>query len=234
MGMTEQDWQENRLGKFTASEINRLLSDLTAPEKKAGETLPKGARTFCYEVASEILTGAPFQDSMKFASIRAIEWGKINEPIAMEKYIEIIHKGDGSQIEYFGGNHYKFFEYGDWSGFSPDFIHPEIYGEIKCPDTHTHLKNIQKIRSNEDLKNEHPNYYAQMQFGMMGLNLDRGHFVSFDPRLFKANLFVLEIKKDEEMWELIDTRIKLAVEYTKNLIDDLNTLSRHTESIFIK
>lgn len=234
MSTAEMKWHEQRLGKFTASEIDRLLADLTGPEKKAGEILPKGARTFCYEVATEILTGEPFKDTTKFAEIRAIEWGKINEPIAMEKYIELVHKGNKEGIEYFGGENYKFFEYGDWAGYSPDFIHPEIYGEIKCPDTHTHLKNLRTLRSNEDLKREHGKYYYQMQFGMMGHKLDRGHFISFDPRPFKANLLVLEIKKDEEAWELIDSRITLAIQYTKELVEEINELSKQNQLIYIR
>ena len=230
--MNEQQWQESRLGRFTASEIHRLLTEPTVAEKKAGEKLSKGAKTFCEEVASEIFTGQPFQDSSTFATIRAAEWGKLQEPIAVEKYKELIYKGDEASFKYYGGGNYSFFEIGENAGYSPDFI-ADVYGEVKCPDTHTHIK-YTKLRNNEDLKDFKAAYYYQMQMGMMGHKLETGHFVSFDPRMVKASLFVLTIKKDNEAQDLILSKLEAARDYVRDIITDINDLSNGKQLIYIR
>jgi hypothetical protein len=221
----ENKWLESRLGRFTASEVSRLLTDPTIAEKKEGEKLSKGAKTFCEEVASEIITGLPYEDNMRFAEIKAIEWGKAHEKEAYMQWLIRFHGGDEDKGTHFGGDNPQFFtlENFEFAGYSPDFI-SHVYGEIKCPNTTTHLKYIQMSKA-EDLKKLKPEYYYQMQMGMMGHKLDTGHFVSYDPRMLKAMMYVLTIPQDNEAQDLICAKLEAASEYVKNLIADIETLS---------
>lgn len=219
----KNDWQEKRLGRFTASEIHRLLTEPTAAEKKAGEKLSKGAKTFCKEVVVEILTGMPYDDGMKFAEMKAIEWGKAHEESAFIMWLTRFHGADASKATYYGGDNPQFFELGKHAGYSPDFI-SHVYGEIKCPNTVTHLTYTQ-MATGEDLRDLKPEYYYQMQMGMMGHKLEMGHFVSYDPRLLKAQMFVLNVPKSNEAQDLIQSKLEAAAEYVKDFIESIDTLS---------
>ena len=62
----EQTWLETRKGKFTASEIHKLMGG-----SRSGGLLSQTAETYVYEKCAELLTG-----EIKNTYAPALDWGK--------------------------------------------------------------------------------------------------------------------------------------------------------------
>lgn len=199
-GSTE--WQQERLGKFTASEMFRLMTDpKTEKAKNAGE-LSEGALTYILEKIGEDATQ---QQSSDYVS-EAMLWGMENEHLARRLYEKIY----GVKIQEMG-----FVRYGDHAGGSPDGLIGEDGGiEIKCPTTAVHLKHcLIAMQENPQayFKAKYPKYYYQCQTLMMFTNRKWWDFVSFDKRIKEDYaLFVLRVTADTADFQEIDVRIKAA------------------------
>ncbi len=204
--LTQQEelWQEARLSRFTASEIHKLMGS-----SRSGDTLSKTAETFVYEKAAEILTG-----QRKAIYGDALEWGKQYEPDAFNHFARITF----DEFTYYGGETYVFIPYGDNSGYSPDGLSKDAILEIKCPyNSAIHLKNF-TIYDADSLKALHPEYYWQMQLGMIAADLDKGYFVSYDPRMPQGKVIhVAEIERHLVQDE-IDEKLNAAAELLNNVI----------------
>ena len=200
----EELWQEARLSRFTASEIHKLMGI-----SRSGDVLSKTAETFVYEKAAEILTG---QRKPIFGD--ALEHGKQYEPDAFNHFARITF----DEFTYYGGETYVFIPYGDHSGYSPDGLSKDAILEIKCPyNSAIHLKNF-TIYDADSLKALHPEYYWQMQLGMIAADLDRGYFVSYDPRMPQGKVIhVAEIERHLVQDE-IDEKLNAAAELLNNVI----------------
>lgn len=198
----EEQWQQSRMNRFTASVIYKLMGN-----SRSGGLLSKSAETFVYEKAAEILTGISkpiFGD--------ALEHGKQYEADAFAMF----ERSTFEKFTYYGGETYVFIPYGNYSGYSPDGLSESAILEIKCPyNSGIHLKNF-NITDADSLLSIHPEYYWQMQLGMIAADLDNGYFVSYDPRMpLNKQLHVAEIEahlvkdeideKLEAAWELFQT-----------------------------
>jgi hypothetical protein len=202
---------EERFGKFTASEIWKLLVSGRAKDDEFGET----AKTYIKEKAVEILT----QRKKEQFSARATDWGNEYEYKAIQEY----NRFNLVNVEYFGSTNPKFFpcpEFENYAGGSPDFLVDKIVGEVKCPyDSVNHLDNL-LIRSVDEFKKLHKEYYSQIQFNIHCTGSELGHFVSYDWRFQdEKQLFILEIPKDKEHIELILDRLKIAIDNLNELIN---------------
>ena len=197
-------WQEARLSRFTASEIHKLMGS-----SRNGNSLSKTAETFVYEKAAEILTG---QKKQIFG--QALDWGVEHESYAFSKFSRITFE----EFTYYGGETYVFIPYGDFSGYSPDGLSKDAILEIKCPyNSAIHLKNF-TIYDADSLKALHPEYYWQMQLGMIASDLDKGYFVSYDPRMPQGKVIhVAEIERHLVQDE-IDEKLNAAAELLNNVI----------------
>lgn len=218
-------WMESRLGKFTASEIHKLLAsgrrDMTEEEqlvenaaaklekrkpRKTTDTLfGSGAFTYIHSRIAEYLTQMAVSD---FNS-EAMAHGNIFEKDAAVKYV----KRTGHRIEYLGGENPMFLEYGDFAGGSPDaFVNDDGLAEFKCPFNSTHHIEYLLLNSAQELKNEKPEYYAQIQMNLLVSNRNWCDFVSYDSRMLDEDLQmkILRIPRDKEMIEDIKIRIEAA------------------------
>ena len=197
-------WQEARLSRFTASEIHKLMGS-----SRNGSTLSKTAETFVYEKAAEILTG---QKKQIFG--QALDWGIEHESHAFSKFSRITFE----EFTYYGGETYVFIPYGDFSGYSPDGLSKDAILEIKCPyNSAIHLKNFE-IYDADSLKEIHPEYYWQMQLGMIASGLDKGYFVSYDPRMpIGKDIHVAEIEL-HLVQEEIDEKLEAASELLTKIL----------------
>jgi hypothetical protein len=197
-------WQEARLYRFTASEIHKLMGS-----SRSGDTLSKNAETFVYEKAAEILTG---QRKAIFGD--ALTWGVEHEADAFNYFSRITF----DEFTYYGGETYVFIPYGYHSGYSPDGLSKDAILEIKCPyNSAIHLKNF-TIYDADSLKALHPEYYWQMQLGMIASDLDKGYFVSYDPRMPQGKVIhVAEIERHLVQDE-IDEKLNAAAELLNNVI----------------
>ena len=203
--MTQLEWEAQRIGKFTASEIHRLMG---TPRKK-GEVLSETAKSFVIEKAAEILTG---QKRPIYGA--ALDWGVEHEQEAFLKFNVI----SDQMWEYYGGQEFKFYSYGIFSGASPDGLSVSHLLEIKCPyESHNHIKHM-LIKDNEDFKSSRPEYYWQMQLGMIATEKSKGMFVSYDPRMPEdKQIYQIEIHQDDVKAE-IDEKIQVASEMLAEII----------------
>jgi len=202
--LTEEAWLQLRQSRFTGSEIHKLMG---SPRNKS-EVLSETAKTYIYEKAAVILTS---QQPEVFG--RALEWGKTYEKDAFTYFAN----ESFDEWTYYGGETFTFIEYNEYSGFSPDGLGNGIL-EIKCPfNSAIHLKNA-TINNAEDLKSLHPEYYWQMQFGMLATANINGVFVSYDPRMPLSHaMFTAEIELDN-VKEQIDEKLFYANELLKRIV----------------
>lgn len=199
-------WRAERQGKITSSEIYKLLGD--------GNPFTKGGMTYIFETIAEILTG----DSAEAYS-KAMEWGAANEFEAILEY----QKQSGIEVEYFGVANPKFFAYNEYSGGSPDGIANDTLIEVKCPyNSGNHVKFL-AVRNGEELKKASSEYYYQAQMNLMCTGLDKGTFISYDPRIIDTShrMAIVNLYRDETAIALITERIDAAGEI---ICDFLNKL----------
>jgi hypothetical protein len=205
------NWKEQRIGRFTASEIHKLLKAGRAKDAVFGET----AMSYIGEVAAEILSGVAEE-----ATSKAMEWGLFHEPAAIEAY----RKSTGADVTYYGTENPLFIEHGEFAGGSPDGTTDTCLLEIKCPfRTVHHVENL--LLTAETFPSKRPEYYAQVQFNMLLTKKDRAHFISFDPRMAseEQQLFVLEISYNADFIETILQRIELAEKELKEILRKIIT-----------
>lgn len=198
-------WHEDRLGKFTSSEIHKLM---TEPKDKSLK-LSKTAESYIIDKVSEQLTGlySSFENE-------ATIWGVEQETLAKHWFtkltgIEVKDCGfiDHDSIPNYGG--------------SPDGI-IEVDGEIgiievKCPfNTSNHIKHC--LTDSENFKTDFKEYYYQMQSNMLIVGASFGFFVSFDPRIDKdCGLFIMKINYDVLTGETILNKVELANEMVESI-----------------
>ena len=201
---SEDKWLEARGTRFTASEIHKLMG-----ASRSGSPLSKTAETYIYEKAAEILTG-----ERKMAFGVALDWGKEQEPNAFHTFSQL----DFQEWTYYGGENYVFIPYGDNSGYSPDGLSDNAILEIKCPfNSGIHLKNF-NIYDADGLKDIHPEYYWQMQMGMLATNLDKGYFVSYDSRMPQAKqVHIAEIERHDVEFDIRE-KLEVATELLNNIL----------------
>ena len=200
----EEQWQQSRMNRFTASVVHKLMGS-----SRSGGLLSKTAETFVYEKAAELLTGI-----VKPIYGDALEWGKEHEADAFQMF----SKTNFEQWTYYGGETYVFIPYEHYSGYSPDGLSEDAILEIKCPyNSGIHLKNF-NIHDADSLKEIHPEYYWQMQLGMIAAKLDKGYFVSYDPRMPEGKqLHIAEIERHEVQYE-IDEKLEAAWELMQTIL----------------
>lgn len=202
-------WGAERLGRFTASEIWKLMKD----GRKSGE-MSETAKTYIMDKVAEELTGERPE-----INTWSISWGIENEPLAKKWFKKLT----GFTLEDTG-----FHAYGDHAGGSPDgLVNDDAILEIKCPAVSTnHVKHL-LINSPEYFKANFPEYYYQMQACMLFTGRNRGYFVSFDPRVdSEFGFYLIEIPYNAGDGSEILLRIESAANY-KNQI--LNTVKQAKE-----
>lgn len=204
----EREWLQQRWGKFTASEVYKLM---TYPDK---DELPKGAQTYVIKKVAESLTEFRVQAYIS----DAMQWGLMHEPEAVDCFSEttglvVTHCKDGQCFidkGYFGG--------------TPDGLIPSEFSglEIKCPNSDTHIGYLQ-IKTAQDLKQEAPDYYWQCMSLMMITGSLHWYFVSYDPRFKneRLKLHIAKIAADPVDISRLRKRLFLANTYKNQIIDRL-------------
>jgi putative phage-type endonuclease len=179
-------WFRMRLGRFTASQIHKLIS-------KKGFT--QTANSYVMEKVTEEIIGYK-EDFQNMAMV----WGNDHEAEARELYELITNQ----TVEEVG-----FVEFGAEAGGSPDgLVDEEGMIEIKCPYNSQHHLVHGLIETVEDVPKE---YFWQMQMNMMAANRTWCDFVSYDPRC-KLKIFIHRLHADEDAFEKLKAAIEVAVE----------------------
>lgn len=212
--MTELQWKSERLGKFSASEIGKLMVKGRGKDQYFGD----GAITYIESRAAEIFNQLPITD---LDGMKAIEWGNQYEAEAAAAFAE----KTGFDITYYGKHNPRFYAYEpvkQWAGGSPDGIiqsEPAVF-EIKCPEISTHHIKYWRMKEPEDLKDVKPLYYGQLQFNMMCTGYKKGYFISYDPRPLEraVQLKVLEVPFNAAYCKELDERLHKAVVELREII----------------
>lgn len=194
------EWFDARKGRFTASNIHKLLG-----VKGLGET----GKSYAFEKAIEEVFGLDEEDS--FISFD-MQRGVTLEPLAFRKFKEL------KELEFVEVQEATFFSYGLDAGASPDgLVGSNEILEIKCPRPTKFFNLVAK--GIEAIDKE---YLYQMQMQMLCTNSVKAYF--FNYILFNGleMWHEIEVQRDEKIIELIKERISEASELKKHYICELN------------
>lgn len=226
-----EEWDRIRIGRFTASEIHRLMEpakrEMTAEELKArpksgpGSSaklisdytkLSDAALTYINEKVAEVLTGQAKNSGYAFP----IVWGMEHE----EEAAQFFTSKTGLETEKVG-----FFPYTQYAGGSPDrFVSDGSILELKCPyDSVNQIKYLM-LTDHFDVRRNYFSYWVQCQCNMLFTERNVCRFATFDPRMKddKHKLTCIIIPPDAEFHDLVRGQILKA---TKELLDLLKLLS---------
>lgn len=239
-----QMWVDIRAGRFTSSEMHKLMEsgtrEMNAAELAARPKTGKGSKTkyiedpsclsettitYIYSKVAETLTGQA-AEQINSAPTR---WGEEMEPFAAEFFKE----KTGLDYEII-----SFVPFGDHAGGSPDRI---IKGtreilEIKCPYNSANQVKYLMLTDQWDLKREYPEYYWQCMSNILFYDAPICHFVTYDHRMNedKDKMVYIPIKPVVEDFERIalklQTAIKEKLSILKILRDQKSTLSNLIKS----
>lgn len=205
------EWDRVRVGKFTASEIWKLMVEpKTNVDKEAGK-LSETSMTYISEKVAEVMTGQCKQQGYAFPMV----WGTEKEPDAINAFIE----KTGFTYERVG-----FFSFSDHAGGSPDgFINDDAIIEVKCPYDSAVQLDYLMLTDQWDLKRLKREYYWQCQANMLFTDRNLCYFVTYDPRMKeeKHQLVTLEIKPVAEDRDMIVKKIGMAVKEKLSLLKTL-------------
>lgn len=225
------EWDQVRLGRFTSSEISRLMEpstrDMTDDELKARPKSGKGSRTtkvedytklsdggmtYVKEKVAEIMTGQARVQGYAFPLV----YGKDMEPVAAEHF----EKVKGVDLQECG-----FFTYTNHAGGSPDrLVGDNAILEIKCPADSVNMLGHLMLTDHYDVRRDYFQYWAQCQANMLFTGRNLCHFVAFDPRMLeeKHKMAHIELPADVEFHNFIIGRIEVAVKEKLSLLKTLS------------
>ena len=191
-------WKQQRFGKFTASEIIKILG-----ARGIGET----GKSYAIDKAIEQLFGEFEEGFISYDMQNGID----TEPLAFAKFKEI------KSLEFLEVTNCGFFENCEHSGASPDgLVSDNAILEIKCPKSSTFFK---LVATNEvDAK-----YYAQMQMQMMSTNRNKAYFFNYLIHEGTEYHHEIIVERDEVMIEKIKERLQEVIEIKLEYINKIKT-----------
>jgi len=199
MTLTKEQ-REQRVGKFTGSEIYKLMG---------AKGLGKTGETYIFEKAAEFLTGQPIKPDFTAAST---QWG-IDHELEAQLYFEAatgckIQPGVTLENEFIVG--------------TPDGLLEDCGFEIKCPfNSGNHLKNL-SMQKADDLLDLHPEYYWQCVSYMWLTGLKKWKFCSYDPHFKEEKrMLILNLELNESHLMLLKQRVTEANLMFKNIISKI-------------
>lgn len=181
------EWYEARLGRFTGSEIHKLMGI-----KGLGLT----GEDYAYQKACEIVFGRNEEDEfMSFDMQRGVQY----EPLAFDLFNRL------NEENFIQATKCDFFPYKDFAGASPDgIVSDNAVLEIKCPKPETFFK---LLKDNEVKKD----YLYQMQMEMLCAGKSKAYFFNFIIWNGKPLHHTIVVERDEELIAKILGRVLEAV-----------------------
>ena len=218
MEQRTEEWLKIRRGKFTASEIHKLIGTGAKPSK-FGESLTDWTDTAQNYILAKVAEAFSTQDHE--LSTVEIRWGVEHEGEARAYYEGVFEE----EVEEVG---FILWPANTNAGCSPDGLvvtkpgMPSRGIEIKCPySLNSHLESF-LIKSNADFKLYKPQYYWQVMSSMLFTGYDSWDFVSYHP-FFKPErrLTAVEILADQDAFKTLEERINAAVIVRDKIIDEI-------------
>lgn len=210
-------WHLSRYGKITASPVYKII-----PTGKDGRGFSVGGWTYIEEKALESMTDLYERPELEF--VESLIHGKMHEE---ESYNEYVTASKNYSMRHFGGENPIFLEYNSYSGGSPDGLMGEgtkvhRIWEGKCPKNPKNHYLYCNMKTQFDLKEKRPEYYAQIQFLLMITQAEGADFTSYDNR-FKdksKRLKIIEVLPDQKFQDNLELRIKLAQKEKLRIISE--------------
>lgn len=220
------EWDEIRRGRFTSSEMHRLMGAAYRPmtEQELADRPKKGkgssttrievygvlsdaAKTYVKQKVAEVFTGRTQQNSYAFPLV----YGTDMEPEAADYFA----KKTGFELEAVG-----FVPFGEHAGGSPDrYVGEDEILEIKCPYSQDTQVDYLLLTDQWDLKAYNEEYYWQCQSNLFFTQKRLCHFVTYDPRYpEKHRMTHIQIKPDMQAYDAIAGKIEAAVKEKLELI----------------
>jgi hypothetical protein len=186
------EWGKLRIGKVTGTRLKDL---------RAKDNLP-----LIDKLIAEIVS----EQSKEIKCTEDMQRGTNLEPLARKDYEEYT----GHKVEQFGFLQSEKFS---WFGLSPDGLisNGEKYYkgvEIKCPDTHTHVKYIRQNTIPAEYKDQILSYF------LVNEDHQEHDFVSYDNRFLIKPLHIVTVRREElekELQEAEEDMIKFYEKFTK-------------------
>ena len=200
------EWFDARLGRFTASQIHRLLG------KEGLKRTKDSIDNYAFEKAVETLYG---KEEESFVSVD-MQRGITQEPLAFALFKDL--KG----FDFLNTEEVGFYKFGKHAGASPDGkVSNNSNLEIKCPRRNKFFKLVANGIS--EVGND---YIAQMQMQMLCTGTDKTYFINYylDGNIQYWHEIIID--RDHEMISLIKERIEIASKIKMEYIDSINKNSQ--------
>lgn len=197
-GQRNEEWQAQRLGKFTSSRFSDMMKSGRSKKEKFGQA----CINYVYEKIAEIMTGSAHN-----VTSQATDWGNDFEEEAIKRY----EKETGNKVTKIG-----FIDYNEYAGGSPDgFVGEDGIIEVKCPfNPSNHIKSmLNKYYYN-------PDHDFQVQGNLMVTGRKYCDFITYDPRVLEEALqySCFRVYRDEEKITSIQERLKEVKELMNELM----------------
>lgn len=220
MEQRTSEWHLARKGKFTASEIHKLLTSSKKKDEVFGDTALTYIKTKVDETIMSDTAFINFRDAYDFSS-KEMRWGEDFEEEARKVY----EQKTGILVDTCG-----FYQYTERSGGSPDGLIISENGiiEIKCPFTGKNHVDFLMMNDQNDLKSVSKEYYTQMQANMIFTGAMFCDFISYNPRCSELlKMKILRVYPDEPFQEEIKTRIALAEQRLEQMLSAIIQQATH-------
>lgn len=215
------DWYRVRLGRFTGSEVGRLMKSGRGKD----DIFSKDALTYINEVVAErmlnpsvVMVDGLFEEYLMqvTASSKALAWGNDQEMNARGLYASITKR----KVTSCGA-----IQFCDYFADSPDGLCIEDNGaiEIKCPQNKTHTDYLVGIHDAESLKAIKPEYYWQCMAHMTVSGADWCDWMSYCP-FSKKPLHVVRIERDSSAIATLLDRLELAEQRSNEMIQQIQAV----------
>ena len=192
-----EEWRKQRHGKFSASEIHKLMG-----VRGLGET----GKSYAIEKAIEELYGEVDENFVSYDMERGIEL----EPLAFNKFSDLM------DLEFIKVENCGFFNLLNDAGASPDgLVGSNAVLEIKCPKASTFFK---LVATNEvDQK-----YFYQMQMQMICTSREKAYFFNYIIIEGLEYWHTIEVERDSDVCDKIIERIAEAMQIKREYIEKIN------------
>lgn len=211
----KDQWYVDRWGKFTASEIYKILSS-----GRGSDMFGAPAKEYIRQKAIENMSVMWERPELEF--VKAILHGRAHEYPAFEAYKSVSRN---YSMQYFGSDNPVFIRFNEDSGGSPDGIIGSAKNvtwglELKCPkNPGIHLDHME-MANQYDLEAYNLSYYAQIQFNLMVTKAEGWHFVSYDER-YRAphmKIKILDVFPDRRFQDNLEIRLRMAIRHRNEII----------------
>lgn len=192
-----QPWRDARAGKFTASEMWKLM---TSPRSKNAE-FSETALTYIMTKVAEEVTGRVHESGPAYPLV----WGEEQEPIAKQYITDKL----GIEIKPAG-----FVIRNAHSGGTPDgYIGEDEILEIKCPFNSANHVEYLLLKTPEDLLDFKKENFYQVHTNMLFCNRPKSRLISYDGRFPESQqLAILNVPADSQVQAAIIERLDKAIQ----------------------